>query len=52
MLESMLARHHVTAMAPLPADRFDSMCVRCIMDTSDPDITFDQDGVLSHCRAR
>src|SRR6188474_1363023 len=27
-----------------------SICVRCIMDTSDPDITFDQDGVCNHCR--
>jgi aminotransferase len=25
-------------------------CVRCVMDTSDPWITFDQDGVCSHCR--
>jgi N-acetyl sugar amidotransferase len=26
------------------------MCVRCIMDTSDPDISFDAEGVCSHCR--
>jgi N-acetyl sugar amidotransferase len=26
------------------------MCTRCIMDTSDPDITFDRDGVCNHCR--
>jgi len=25
------------------------MCVRCVMDTTDPDITFDADGVCSHC---
>lgn len=25
------------------------MCVRCVMDTSDPEITFDQQGVCSHC---
>jgi N-acetyl sugar amidotransferase len=25
------------------------ICARCIMDTSDPEITFDQDGVCSHC---
>jgi N-acetyl sugar amidotransferase len=25
-------------------------CSRCIMDTSDPDITFDSDGVCNHCR--
>ena len=26
------------------------MCTRCVMDTSDPDIRFDQEGVCSHCR--
>ena len=25
------------------------VCSRCVMDTSDPDITFDQRGVCSHC---
>jgi N-acetyl sugar amidotransferase len=25
------------------------ICTRCIMDTSDPEITFDGDGVCSHC---
>ena len=25
------------------------ICVRCVMDTSDPDITFDDEGVCSHC---
>lgn len=25
------------------------ICTRCIMDTSDPDITFDENGVCSHC---
>jgi aminotransferase len=25
------------------------MCTRCVMDTSDPDIEFDADGVCSHC---
>ena len=25
------------------------MCVRCIMDTSDPDIHFDAAGVCNHC---
>lgn len=24
-------------------------CVRCVMDTTDPDITFDRDGICSHC---
>lgn len=27
------------------------ICTRCVMDTTDPDITFDEDGVCSHCRA-
>lgn len=26
------------------------ICTRCIMDTSDPDITFDAAGVCNHCR--
>lgn len=26
------------------------MCSRCVMDTSDPNITFDRDGVCNHCR--
>ncbi|HMI89353.1 MAG TPA: N-acetyl sugar amidotransferase [Polyangiaceae bacterium] len=26
------------------------MCTRCIMDTSDPDIEFDAQGICSHCR--
>lgn len=26
-------------------------CVRCVMDTTDPDILFDADGVCNHCRS-
>lgn len=26
-------------------------CVRCVMDTSDPDISFDSEGVCNHCRS-
>ena len=26
-----------------------TICTRCIMDTSDPDIVFDADGVCNHC---
>ena len=26
------------------------VCVRCIMDTTDPDITFDAQGVCNHCQ--
>jgi N-acetyl sugar amidotransferase len=28
----------------------DRVCTRCIMDTSDPDITFDADGICNYCR--
>jgi N-acetyl sugar amidotransferase len=27
------------------------MCARCVMDTSDPQITFDAEGVCNHCHA-
>src|SRR5688500_7278623 len=27
------------------------VCTRCIMDTTDPEITFDEQGVCNHCRA-
>lgn len=27
------------------------VCARCVMDTSDPDVTFDADGVCNHCRS-
>ncbi|MCC6298114.1 MAG: N-acetyl sugar amidotransferase [Anaerolineales bacterium] len=27
------------------------ICVRCVMDTTDPDITFDDRGVCNHCHA-
>lgn len=27
------------------------VCARCVMDTSDPDITFDRDGVCNHCHS-
>lgn len=27
------------------------VCTRCVMDTSDPDIRFDADGVCNHCHA-
>lgn len=32
-----------------PAE-FRLTCTRCVMDTSDPEISFDADGVCSHCR--
>lgn len=27
-----------------------TVCTRCVLDTSDPDITFDSEGVCNHCR--
>lgn len=27
------------------------VCTRCVMDTSDPAIVFDENGVCNHCRA-
>ncbi len=27
------------------------LCSRCVMDTSDPEITFDEDGVCNHCHS-
>ena len=26
------------------------MCTRCVMDTTDPDIEFDMNGVCNHCK--
>ena len=26
------------------------ICTHCVMDTSDPDITFDSDGICNHCK--
>jgi N-acetyl sugar amidotransferase len=36
------------AVLPAAADAY-RMCARCVMDTSDPDISFDANGVCSHC---
>ncbi|MEP7224892.1 MAG: LPS biosynthesis protein, partial [Actinomycetota bacterium] len=27
------------------------ICTHCVMDTTDPDITFDEHGVCNHCRS-
>ena len=27
------------------------ICTKCVMDTSDPNITFDEDGICSHCKS-
>jgi N-acetyl sugar amidotransferase len=48
LLDVAVMRHRTHAVeTPQPY----RMCVRCIMDTSDPEIAFDADGVCFHCRA-
>jgi N-acetyl sugar amidotransferase len=37
------------AWMPDGKDRIYQICVKCVMDTSDPDISFDANGVCSHC---
>lgn len=39
----------ITEAAFTPADKEYQICTRCVMDTTDPDITFDHDGICSHC---
>ena len=40
----------ITSAAFVPAGRPYQMCTRCVMDTTDPEISFDKDGVCNHCR--
>lgn len=35
--------------AYVPPDRPYQVCTRCVMDSTDPEIVFDSDGVCSHC---
>lgn len=39
----------ITRAAFVPEDRPYQICTRCVMDTTDPDITFDEYGVCGHC---
>lgn len=39
----------ITEAAFAPEGRPYQICTRCVMDTTDPDITFDEHGVCSHC---
>lgn len=34
----------------VPTERAYQVCTRCVMDTTDPEIEFDEQGVCSHCR--
>ncbi|WZB67205.1 hypothetical protein WJ971_05315 [Achromobacter xylosoxidans] len=36
-------------MTNMTAQRPYQQCTRCLMDTSDPAITFDNEGVCNHC---
>lgn len=36
--------------ATAAATAVERICVRCVMDTTDVEITFDEDGVCNHCR--
>lgn len=40
----------IKAWDPAGRKRQYQMCRRCVMDTTDPEITFGADGVCSHCR--
>jgi N-acetyl sugar amidotransferase len=33
----------------VPSGRLFQVCTRCVMDTTDPEIAFDEEGVCSHC---
>jgi N-acetyl sugar amidotransferase len=39
----------ITEAAFVPETRAYQVCTRCVMDTTDPTITFDSEGVCSHC---
>lgn len=39
----------ITRAAFVPDDRPYQMCTRCVMDTTDPEIVFDDAGVCNHC---
>jgi N-acetyl sugar amidotransferase len=40
----------ITRAAFVPIDRNYQVCTRCVMDTTDPEIDFDEYGVCNHCR--
>lgn len=39
----------ITNAAYVPKDRVYQICTRCVMDSTDPEIIFDDQGVCSHC---
>lgn len=48
MTEALIQEKEVTEWQPLEDQ---TICTRCVMDTSDPDITFDDEGVCNHCQS-
>jgi hypothetical protein len=40
----------ITNVAFSPKERPYQVCVRCVMDTTDPEIEFNDYGVCNHCR--
>lgn len=41
--------HPIQQAAFVPKERGHQVCTRCVMDTTDPAIEFDEQGVCSHC---
>jgi aminotransferase len=42
--------HNYNNIADMKNDREFAICSKCVMDTSDPEISFDENGVCNHCR--
>ena len=47
--EERTARHEIVGRLPGVAERAYQRCTRCVMDTSDPEIVFDDGGKCNHC---
>lgn len=39
----------ITKGAFVPEDRSYQVCTRCVIDSTDPDVVFDEEGVCNHC---
>lgn len=46
-----IPQHMPRISATSASDHLYRICVRCVMDTSDPEISFDEEGVCNHCLA-
>ena len=47
-MATLINAENATALGARPYQ----VCTRCVMDTTDPDIQFDKNGVCNHCHAR